>query len=469
MGVGSFRSILGFAACLLVLVLVAGFTMPPPWSWAVGLVYIAYDTWLLSSMMLASRRALRHLIQTEAAPAPGLVGRPSVAVTPRLRLAIVIAARNERTVLPRAIDAVLGQSVPPDRLLVVDDGSSDGTSQLLADRFAIDATGRSATHPTLHLLRKPNSGKARSLNEAIQRVDEDLIVTLDADTYLEPGALAAISEAFQRHPRLDAACGVLTPVCGPGLRGRVFELYQRFEYLRGFLWRLAWTEQGTLILLSGAFSVFRRDRLLAVGGFDPESLVEDYELLFRLYRRAGEGGTPLEVRVIGGARATTEAPAEMGLFLRQRTRWFAGFLQTIFRNQDMVGAARFQRLGRTHLRIKTADTLLPVYGLAAVVTFVALLTTGHRLGGVALAAVGAKLLFDLACHFYSMRLYQRWLGQPVTARFSLKALFATLTEPLFFQLLRQVGAVLGWVAFLRGRAEWQPQRASTDASTATGG
>jgi cellulose synthase/poly-beta-1,6-N-acetylglucosamine synthase-like glycosyltransferase len=449
---GSFRTILGTAAGLLLLVLVAGFTMPPPWSWAVGLVYIAYDTWLLSSMVLASRRALR----AEEAIVPASSPRP-------LRLAVIIAARNERTVLPRSIAAVLAQSAPPDRILIVDDGSTDGTDTLMTRSFGIEFTGgrgRSRTHPTLEVLRKPNSGKARSLNEAIQLVDEDVVVTLDADTYLEPGALAALRGEFERRPKLVAACGVLRPVCEPGWRGRVFELYQRFEYLRGFLWRAAWTEQGTLILLSGAFSAFRRDQLLHLGGFDPESLVEDYELLFRLYRRAGEGDAVPEVRVVRGARATTEAPAAFGLFLRQRTRWFAGFLQTLFLNQDMVGASKFRRLGVYHLRVKTIDTLLPVYGLAAVLAFVGLVCTGHRVGGFVLVAIIGKLLFDLSCHFYSMWLYQRWLGEPITARFSAKALLATLTEPLFFQLLRQLGAVLGWVAFLRGQIRWEPQRAA---------
>jgi cellulose synthase/poly-beta-1,6-N-acetylglucosamine synthase-like glycosyltransferase len=146
------------------------------------------------------------------------------------------------------------------------------------------------------------------------------------------------------------------------------------------------------------------------------------------------------------------------VFLRQRTRWLAGFLETLFRYRDMVGARRFGRLGRFHLRVKTVDTLLPIYGLAAVVVLFGLIASGRWPGGVVLAAIAAKLLFDLACHFYSMTLYQRWQGQRLTLAFSIRALLATLTEPLAFQLLRQLGAVLGWVAFLRGRIVWHPQR-----------
>jgi cellulose synthase/poly-beta-1,6-N-acetylglucosamine synthase-like glycosyltransferase len=450
----SFQRILGLSATLLILVLVAAFVMPPPWSWAVGLVYIAYDTWLLSSMVIASHRAL------SAVPRRRSSARP-------LRLAVVVAARNERTVLPRCIDAVLSQSAPPDRLLIVDDGSTDGTDGLLSERYGVrfeGKTGSCVAIPALHVLRKPNSGKARSLNEALSQVDEDVIVTLDADTYLEPGALAALRTEFEQNQDLAAACGVLQPVCGPGIRARLFELYQRFEYLRGFLWRLAWMDQNTLVLVSGAFAAFRRERLAEVSGFDPHSLVEDYELLFRLHRRAAERGAELQVHVVGGARATTDSPASLALFLRQRTRWFAGFLETMFRHREMVGSRRYARLGSFHLRVKTGDTLLPVYGLAAVLVFVGLLASGHRVGGIVLFAIVAKLLFDLTCHFYSMILYQRWQQQPLTLGFSVRALLATLTEPLGFQLLRQFGAVLGWIAFLRGRIEWHPQRAVTSPS-----
>jgi cellulose synthase/poly-beta-1,6-N-acetylglucosamine synthase-like glycosyltransferase len=199
------------------------------------------------------------------------------------------------------------------------------------------------------------------------------------------------------------------------------------------------------------------------GGFDPDSLVEDYELMFRMYRTAAARGEPLDVRVVGDARATTDAPGSLRQFLRQRTRWFAGFLQTLFRYRDMVGSSRFDRLGRYHLRVKTADMLLPVYGLAAVVVFVGLIASGHRLGGVVLAAIIGKLLFDLTCHFYSMLLYQRWQRQQFSPGLAARALLATLTEPLAFQLLRQLGAVLGWFAFLRGRIEWHPQRVAVGA------
>jgi cellulose synthase/poly-beta-1,6-N-acetylglucosamine synthase-like glycosyltransferase len=432
-----FVLLLGFCAGLLASVLVAAFVLPAPWSWSVGLVYIGYDTWLLGYMVLSSHRALRV---PRADGAPG--ARPT--------LAVVICARDERSDLPLALDALLAQDDQPDEIVVVDDGSTDGTAQMLARDYG----------ERVRVLVKPHSGKARSLNLALSAVRSEVFVTLDADTVVEKGAIAALRDAFAREPELTAGCGVLRPVCKPAPFGRAFQLYQTFEYLRGFLWRVSWSKADTLVLVSGAFAAFRRERLLEIDGFDPRSLVEDYEVMFRLHRRSHEARKePLRARVIAGARATTDSPGKLRVFLRQRTRWFAGYVETMFRSADMVFDPRYGRLGSFHLPIKTADMLLPVYGLCAVVALLVQIACGVRPTGIVLYAIVFKLAYDLLCHFVSVILNARWLGQKLTPGFAARAMLATLTEPVGFQFARQVGALLGWVAYLRGRTEWHPQRA----------
>ena len=265
--------------------------------------------------------------------------------------------------------------------------------------------------------------------------------------------------AFADNAELTAGCGVLRPTCAPGRGARIFELYQTFEYLRSFLWRVAWSRSSVLVLVSGAFAIFRREALSAVGGFDPTSHVEDYELLFRLHRRSLEQtGRPLDVRVIGNARATTDVPARPMVFLRQRIRWFSGFIETMFRNRDMVGNARYGRLGTFHLVVKTIDTLLPIYGFSAFAALILYLVHGRGLPIAILVPLVAKFAYDLGCHVYCLFLHERWQRRSMTLRLFARAAVATLTEPYFFQLFRQLGAVLGWVAFLRGGSEWTPQR-----------
>lgn len=447
-----FGGLLGGAFVLLVAVLAAGFLLPSPWSWSIGFLYIAYDTWLLSYMVRSSRRAVA-----------GIAFRSELRQPDRLpSLAVLVAARNERVVLPETLASLLAQTYPAKQIVVIDDGSTDESVEWMTAHFELEFDGnfgRSHTHPSVAVLALEHGGKAVALNAALKTVDAEVVVTIDADTMLEPEALDAVASAFGREADLAAACGVLSPTCAPNWSSRAFELFQTFEYLRAFLWRLAWMREHTLVLVSGAFAAFRLSALRSVGGFDQTSRVEDYEVMFRLHRASLSSGKPLNVQVIGDARARTDSPGTPGAFLRQRTRWFAGFLDTMFRNRDMVGATQFLRFGTFHLPIKTFDMLLPVYGLGATATLVLLIVCGGTIDPIILAAVVLKFLFDVACYTWCIALYERWQGRRATLRLYARALAATLTEPLCFQFLRQTGAVLGWIAYVRGRIDWAPSRA----------
>ena len=421
-------------------------------AWSVGIAYILYDTALLA-FTAWQILPLRHG-DAAPAPAPGTV-RPS--------LAVVVAARNEAAVLAITIDTLAAQDDPPALILLADDGSTDDSAAVLAARYGLSppplgAIGAaSPVLPSLRWLRLAHGGKARALNAAIQRLDHDVVLTVDADTLLAPGALRAMRDAFAAEPALVAATGVLAPVCGRRPTERLFQWFQGYEYVRNFLSRYAWMRQDGLLLVSGAFAGFRREAVVAVGGFDPECMVEDYELIHRLHRHAAYRGLDWRVRVIGRALASTDAPASAIGFLRQRRRWFGGFLQTQRWNRDMVGNLRFGRLGTRMLPVKALDTLQPIYGLAAFAILVGLAASGrYRIALPILIVMIAKIAIDLAFHLWSLGLYRRWTGQRAGLGTG-AAILASLAEPFSFQLLRHAGAVWGWIAYLRGRETWVRQ------------
>lgn len=437
MRVLTFPRVFGFVVLLLAVSLAAVFTARGELAWTAGFLFLAYDTWLLSRMISLSRAALRF------SPVP------SGASVNRQTMTVLVPARNERIILPDCLDALLSQDDQPERLLVIDDGSEDGTAEMLAARY-----------PAVEVLAKSTTGKAKSFNEILPDCRTDLIVTIDADTILEPGSLRAIREAFARDALLAAGCGVLKPRCRGGKLAGYFEFFQRYEYLRAFLWRLAWSRLNALVLVSGAFAVYRREVLERLGGFDSESWVEDYEVLYRLHRLSGEESRGWRVGVIPGARAVTDAPGLPGQFLRQRARWFGGFLATIFANRDMVGNARYGGMGRQLLPVKTVDTLLPLFAASTQLSLIYVLVRGGLLDGVLLGILVAKLGLDLCLHVWALRLYYRWLDLPLSMGAVLRSLLASALEPVCFQPLRYTGAIRGWFAFLRRRLTWESQRLS---------
>jgi len=450
-----FSAVLG----LLIYTLVASFAFTGVAAWSVGLIYIAYDSALLAFMVVSSQVAVMGEERKRAAPAA------KTNPLPRLTLTVLICARNERLVLPECLRALAAQTEPADEIIVLDDGSTDRMVEWLTSEYALtfepmgaSRVGKSARWPGLLVLCKPNTGKADSLNVGWKMARGEIVVTLDADTDIEPGALAAIRTGFVEDPHLGIAGGVLVPVCHRSAWAGFFQFFQTFEYARGFLWRLAFMHYNMLLLISGAFAAYRRSVLESAGGFDTTSWVEDYELTHRIYRDSYNSSDPITVKILSGAQGTTDSPARISAFLNQRRRWFAGFIATHFKYNDMVGNGRYGAVGKYMLCFKTLDLLLPIYALAAAVVLIMLLVIRHGLSASIVKLIIAKLIFDLIMHAYAIVLYQRWLGIPLTRKMWLQSIGATLTEPFVFQIMRQLGAVLGWLAFLRRKIDWLPQR-----------
>jgi cellulose synthase/poly-beta-1,6-N-acetylglucosamine synthase-like glycosyltransferase len=427
--------------------------------WSAGLLYVIYDTWLIAYVSLRARAVLVESVQ------------PAIAATSieSLTVAVIVAARNEAGALPATLNALLGQADRPDDILLVDDGSIDGSHIMLAEEFglpfnAASPHARSTRYPNLRILRKANTGKADSLNQALQLIDCDVVITLDADTVLDPAAIGAMRSAFGHEPQLAAACGVLRPLCRSGISGRLFQWFQTFEYLRAFLSRAAWMRAEALLLVSGAFAGYRRQVLERLQGFDPACLVEDYELIHRLHRYASTHAERWSVRVLPAAIATTDAPNSLSGFLRQRRRWFAGFLQTQYKNRDMTGNPRYGNVGRFMLPLKVIDTLQPVFGLTAFVLLVSFLVGSSSVLKPVLAVIIAKIVVDFCFQLWAVQLYHRWIKRPPPAGTWLLAVLASFAEPFSFQLMRHSGALLGWLSILTGRVDWQPQRPALVAS-----
>ena len=442
----------GGALLLLALLVEMAWKQTGIFAWSVGLTYIGYDTFLLGFVAVMTWPLHRQNTLPPAAPAD----RPET-------LAVLLAAHNERAVLVATVKALAAQAEAPDIILIADNGSTDATPAVLAEAFGLEPApygeiAVSPVLPSLRWLRVEQAGKAGALNAVLEKIDSDIVLTVDADTILLPDAIAAMRAAFRRDPALVAATGLLGPICDRSVTGRIFEWFQTYEYVRNFISRFAWMQVNGLLLISGAFAGFRREAVVAVGGFDPDCMVEDYELIHRLHRWSCDNDLGWTIRVLGEARAQTDAPARLLPFLRQRRRWFGGFLQTQYWNRDMVGAPRFGRLGTMMLPVKALDTVQPLYGLVAFFLLVGFVVTGRFVLVLPILGVMlAKVVLDLSFHFWSIRLYRRWSGGMVPEG-SARILLTSLIEPFTFQLLRHVGATWGWIAFLTGRSTWGSQK-----------
>ena len=432
------------------------------YAWSTGLAYVFYDTALLIFVTWQTLPLLKKQL-----PHNNLQPLPQATKPSSNNVGVIIAAYNEVDVLGITIKALMQQHYVPDQIIIADDGSDDGTTELLMQEYGFDTptVGKISTpsqvHPKLYWLRVPHKGKATALNAAIKQVYTDIVITVDADTLLDINAIAAMRDAFEQEPQLVAATGVLTPICNNTVTGRFFQWFQTYEYIRNFISRFAWMRVNGLLLISGAFAGFKREALLEVGGFDTACLVEDYELIHRLRRYAVEHQRDWAVRVLGNALAITSAPSTLTGFLLQRRRWFAGFLQTQYWNRDMTGSPRFGNLGTMMLPVKAIDTMQPFYGVIAFLLLISFIGSYFVTGKTSillavLLVIVTKIVIDLVFHLWSIYLYQRWTGQHSKSLF-FYAIVAAILEPFSFQLLRHTGALMGWFYFLSGKQKWGKQ------------
>jgi len=227
---------------------------------------------------------------------------------------VVIAAYNEEKVIAQTITSLLASTWRDLDILVVDDGSTDRTAQVVRDRFAGE--------PRVRVITKANGGKAAALNAGLLEMKTDVVVALDADTVFLPDTIRLLVAHFA-DPDVAAVAGNAKV----GNRQRVLTRLQALEYITSQnLDRRAFDLMNCITVVPGAVGAWHRGRVLAAGGYHVDTLAEDSDLTIRLLRDG------YRVAYEDRAIALTEAPETLGQFLKQRFRWMFGMLQVSFKH-----------------------------------------------------------------------------------------------------------------------------------------
>jgi cellulose synthase/poly-beta-1,6-N-acetylglucosamine synthase-like glycosyltransferase/peptidoglycan/xylan/chitin deacetylase (PgdA/CDA1 family) len=247
-------------------------------------------------------------------------------------VSFVVPAYNEAAGIEQAVRSLAASDYPEFEVVVVDDGSADGTGEL------VDGLGL----PRVRVLREPNRGKAEALNTAIAAAEHDLIAAVDADTVFEPGTLAALVRPFA-----DERVGAVAGNTKVGNRSSLLGLWQHIDYVTGFnLDRRLYDVLGCMPTVPGAVGAFRRSALQEVGGMSSDTLAEDTDVTIALGRRGWK------VVYAEDARAFTETPGNWGGLWRQRYRWSFGTMQSVWKHRRAFlrrSAGRIGRIGLPYL------------------------------------------------------------------------------------------------------------------------
>lgn len=251
-------------------------------------------------------------------------GQPPAAPPP---YAVLVPAFNEERVIVRTVASIRNSEPPPREIIVIDDGSSDRTAAVVREAFAGDET--------IKVFTKGNAGKAHALNYGLARTDAPVVVALDADTIFQPDTTRRLV-AHLADPRIGAVAGNAKV----GNRINLLTRWQALEYITSQnLDRRAFDRLNCVTVVPGAVGAWRRDLVLAAGGFPADTLAEDADLTLAMLRQ----GTHVvyEERAI----AWTEAPDTVRGLLKQRFRWVFGTLQAAWKQRGALLRPRYGALG----------------------------------------------------------------------------------------------------------------------------
>ena len=422
--------------------------------------YVAFANGLSFLLMLVGYFALRR--NNEAFSAPEIEGLLKSQLLPSV--SVLAPAYNEAATIRQSVRSMLRLRHSKVEVIVINDGSTDATLKELIDEFKLYRSSRSArgSLPTagvravyesrdqtpLLVIDKQNGGKADALNCGINYAQHDLFAAIDADSIIEADALLHISRPFLEYgDETMAAGGIIRVANGLALPRSLLARFQIVEYLRAFLAaRVAMSFANSLLIVSGAFGLFRRTVVAAIGGYRLDTVGEDMELVVRIHRHCRETGLPCRIVFLSDSVCWTEAPESQRVLRRQRVRWQRGCFESILLHKRMLGNWRFGSVGLLGLPyFVICEVVGPFVELGGYIATITGLCLGRLSAGSVLLFFAVSILFGLLMSICSVLLEEMTICKYPNPRDLLRLLCAAALENIGYRqinLLWRVQAIL---------------------------
>jgi cellulose synthase/poly-beta-1,6-N-acetylglucosamine synthase-like glycosyltransferase len=397
-------------------------------------------------------------------------------------ISILAPAYNEEATIAASVQSLLTLDYPNLEVVVITDGCKDDTIGVLEREFAlvevyrayaprvptkgVVALYRSLRHANLVVVNKLNGGKADALNVGLNLASGELVCAIDADTLIERGALVRLMRPMLIDPDVVATGGTIRPVNAVTTRhGSVVDVnvprtwlagIQVVEYLRAFLLgRLGLNRLGGNLIISGAFGLFRREPMIAAGGWLHDTVGEDMELVVRLRRLGYERGTAHDVVFVPDPTAWTEVPESVGVLGRQRDRWHRGLTDTLWRHRHLIGNPRYGAMGLAvfpyFVVVELLAPIVEALGLVMLVASVAVGLVDRTFAILFFAlAVGIGLVLSVATLLLDQASFLRYKKPGDLAWL----LWWAVVENVGYRQLTVYWRLRGLVKYMRGRSDW---------------
>lgn len=398
-------------------------------------------------------------------------------------VSILVPAYNEEEGIIDSIHSLLSLRYPQTELIVINDGSTDRTQQIVIEQFQMKSVHKivreqiatkpirqiyqSEIHPNLWLVEKENGGKADALNAGINVSKYPYFCSIDGDSILEENSLLRVMQPIVLSNEDVVAVGGNIRIAN-GLEvqlGAIFQTslsknflvtMQVIEYLRAFLMgRIALSKLNLVLIISGAFSVFAKKLVVEVGGYSPKTIGEDMELVVKLHRYLKEQKINKKIQFVPDPVCWTEAPQTFSVLRKQRRRWHQGLIESLWKHRKMTFNPKYGKIGMISFPyFWLVECLGPLIELGGYVYIVFAFFYGNIYYEIAILLT---LMFALYGTLFSAAsiLLEAWSMNTYPKMADVfRLLLMSLTEMFWYKPLTLIWRWEGFVHTIRRRQVW---------------
>jgi cellulose synthase/poly-beta-1,6-N-acetylglucosamine synthase-like glycosyltransferase/phosphoglycerol transferase MdoB-like AlkP superfamily enzyme len=399
---------------------------------------------------------------------------------------IIAPAYNEGFTIVENVRSLLSLYYENLEIIIVNDGSKDDSMAKLIKEYELESISffvlgtietnevrgiyksKNAAFKKLIVVDKENGGKADALNVGVNISSGEYLVCVDVDCILEQDAILKLSKPFlqQTDKKLIACGGVIRlannckiqygKITDANIPKTLLGKTQALEYIRAFiLGRMAWSRASGLILISGAFGVFDREIVLAVGGYDRNTVGEDMELVVRMRKYMEDLKQPYEVITIPDPLCWTEAPETKEILIKQRNRWMRGTMETLWKHRKLMFNPKYGKLGMISLPYWLLFEFLgPLVEFSGYIFFIIFLLLGIINWPIFLVlltlVMATGFLFSIYGILVDLVSYQVYAKR----KDFFKLIGTAMVEPFYFHPMIINASIKGFIAYFKKSNDW---------------
>lgn len=401
-------------------------------------------------------------------------------------ISIIAPAYNESETIIDNIRTMLSLYYNNYEVVVVNDGSKDDSLEKIIAAYDLEKVNyyfdyripckrirgvyksRNRSFKRLTVIDKANGGKADSLNAGLNVSRNDLVVSIDADSIMEPDALLKLVKPFMesKGKRVIGVGGVIRIANSCEIsEGHIQKIHlpkrflpraQVMEYTRAFLMgRMAWSELDGLLLISGALGMFDREIVIKSGGYSTKTVGEDMELVVRIRRHMADHGLDYDVVYIPDPLCWTEVPSSIKVLARQRSRWTRGTMETLYKHRKLFFNRKYKKLGLLGYPYWLAfEYLAPIVEFLGLCWFTFLVITNRLNWPFFLLLLGFVYFFAVSLSIWSVLFEEITFHKYEKRRDVLRLVATAFMEPLFYHPLVMLMNIKGNIDKILQRNTW---------------